>query len=258
MQTMEMEWTPTEFAHESVSLPAVEPPDFDAEAAELADMSIEDLREAVRGNQVSFPSQIPIFAKRDRPDLQMKLVQLYFVLGWSCQKAGERYGLTRARVWQILTTWKRCAAKVGYIQIIPRLEPVELPIPAVRAWLSPELRRMPPSPITAAAPHAIQNADSPGATRIYRRRSKADMPQILAVLRQLAAGRSAAEMAGETGVSTDTIRTWREKYGSLANETEEMRSLRLENERLKQLVADLSAGKDLMINPIRKSYSLSA
>jgi putative transposase len=39
--------------------------------------------------------------------------------------------------------------------------------------------------------------------------------QIIAVMKQLEAGRSAAEMAREVGVSTYTIYSWKAKYGGL-------------------------------------------
>jgi hypothetical protein len=41
------------------------------------------LRQAVQANLVSFPSQVPVFAKQSRSDLQHKIVVLYFVLGWT-------------------------------------------------------------------------------------------------------------------------------------------------------------------------------
>jgi len=82
-------------------------------------LSLSRLRQAIRANRVSFPSQVPIFAKHDRPDLQRKMVQLYFVLGWNCSAIGQRYGLIRQRVQQILNTWKRRAIQMGYIQDIP-------------------------------------------------------------------------------------------------------------------------------------------
>jgi hypothetical protein len=56
----------------------------------LSQMRIDDLRDAIHQNQVTFPSQVPTFAKHDRPDLQRKLVQLYFALDWSCPKIGVR------------------------------------------------------------------------------------------------------------------------------------------------------------------------
>ncbi len=85
----------------------------------LDGLRIDGLREAIRANRVSFPSQVPTFERHDRPDLQRQLVQLYFVLGWNCESIADRYGLIHQRVRQILTTWKRRALAMGYIQYIP-------------------------------------------------------------------------------------------------------------------------------------------
>jgi hypothetical protein len=85
----------------------------------LYTLRIDQLRHAIRRNQVSFPNPVPTFERHDRPDLQWKLVQLYFVLGWSCESIAARYGLIRQRVCQILKTWKRRAVETGCIQYIP-------------------------------------------------------------------------------------------------------------------------------------------
>jgi len=85
----------------------------------VEEMSLDDLRRAVRENRVSFPSQAPTFLKHERPDLQWKFAQLYFVLGWNCPDIAERYGLIRQRVQQILNTRKHRAVQTGYIQFIP-------------------------------------------------------------------------------------------------------------------------------------------
>jgi hypothetical protein len=82
----------------------------------------------VRQNRISFPSQLPTFAKHDRPDVQRKAAQLYFLFGWSCGRIAQRYALPRQRIQQILSTWKRRAIQMGYIQEIPpALPPIELP-----------------------------------------------------------------------------------------------------------------------------------
>jgi hypothetical protein len=101
-------------------------------------LKINLLRNAVRSNQVSFPSQVPIFPKHDRPDLQRKIVQLYFLFGWSCSRIGARYGLLRQRVQQILNTWTLRAVQMGYVQSIP-------PAQALEALAVPSLRRLPPA-----------------------------------------------------------------------------------------------------------------
>jgi hypothetical protein len=80
---------------------------------------LDDLRAMVRRNQVSFPSQIPVFEKHDRCDLQPKLVQLFFLFGWSSRRIAARYKMLPQRVVQILNTWRRRAVEMGYVQEIP-------------------------------------------------------------------------------------------------------------------------------------------
>jgi hypothetical protein len=117
-------------------------------------MRLDELRIAIHNNQVSFPSQVPVFSKHTRPDLQQKLAQLYFVLGWSGPRIRERYNLNKQRFHQVLTTWTRRAIEMGYIQTIPPAEtaafgssryithtadPVHVPTqiqPAHQPWLS--------------------------------------------------------------------------------------------------------------------------
>ena len=71
--------------------------------------------------------------------------------------------------------------------------------------------------------------------------------QIVGVVRQLEAGRKAAEVAREVGVSTYTIYAWRAKFGGLQpNEATKMRHLQDENNRLKKLVAELSLDKEML------------
>lgn len=82
-------------------------------------LKINSLREGIRSNRISFPSQVPVFPKHDRADLQPKIVQLYFLFGWTCSRIGGRYSLRPQRVQQILNTWKRRAVQMGYLQSIP-------------------------------------------------------------------------------------------------------------------------------------------
>lgn len=85
----------------------------------MAELSLSELRKKIRSNRASFPSQVPIFPKHDRPDLQRRAVQLYFLFGWSRNRIARRYGILRQRIQQILSTWKRPQFKMGYIQEIP-------------------------------------------------------------------------------------------------------------------------------------------
>jgi putative transposase len=85
-------------------------------------------------------------------------------------------------------------------------------------------------------------------------RGKHSEAAIIAALQQLDAGRKAAEVAREVGVSTYTIYAWKAKYGGMdVSEAQEAKQLREENARLKKLVADLSLDKDALQSVIRKN-----
>jgi len=85
----------------------------------IEEMDIGRVRAAIRANRASFPSQVPAFPSCGQPELQHKLVQLFFVRGWNCGVIAARYGLTGRRVRSILNAWKWRAANAGYIQHIP-------------------------------------------------------------------------------------------------------------------------------------------
>jgi len=101
----------------------------------LNKLRLDQLQEAIRANQVSFPSQIPVFVKHASGKLQCHVVLLYFVLGWSCDKIAKRYSCTRQHIWQIVSEWRRHAVALGYLQVIPPpevlrpLRPTGMPIP---------------------------------------------------------------------------------------------------------------------------------
>ena len=83
---------------------------------------------------------------------------------------------------------------------------------------------------------------------------KLSTEQIIAVLKQLEAGRTTAELAREVGVSKHTIYSWKAQFGGMeVNDAEELRSLRDENQRLKKLVADLSLDKEMLKSVISKT-----
>lgn len=78
--------------------------------------------------------------------------------------------------------------------------------------------------------------------------------QIIGALKQVDAGRTAAEVGGELGVSKHTIYAWKAKYGGLeVSEAQRLRQLEDENRRLKKLVADLSLDKDMLQAVTRKN-----
>lgn len=74
--------------------------------------------------------------------------------------------------------------------------------------------------------------------------------QIIKVLQKNASGTSAKEVCREFGISIQTFYSWKKKYeGMDASEAKKLRSLEVENQRLKRLVADLSLD-NLMLKDI--------
>jgi hypothetical protein len=97
---------------------------FSGLSAQTTDMELDSVRldllqDAVRANEVSFPSQVPVFVRHAPPDLQCRVVQLYFIHGWSCGKIAKRYGYVRNYIWGVVNEWRRHAVSLGYIQVIP-------------------------------------------------------------------------------------------------------------------------------------------
>lgn len=76
------------------------------------------LRQAVWENRVVFPAPAPVFAHQYRADVQQRLVELYFVRGWSFRQLGGRYGVTAGRVRQTIRRWVERAMTLNYLQSI--------------------------------------------------------------------------------------------------------------------------------------------
>src|ERR1022692_4552961 len=76
------------------------------------------LRRAIRGNMVSFPSQIPSCPKGSQAEMQWRMVVLFFVRGWSAAKIAARFHVPRHRVWTLLNEWSVRAMAQGHIQVI--------------------------------------------------------------------------------------------------------------------------------------------
>jgi hypothetical protein len=72
------------------------------------------LREAIRQNLVSFPSQVPTFTKHE----DALIVQLYFIRGWSMGIIADRYTLNKHAVRKLLSEWRIRAVAAGYVQEI--------------------------------------------------------------------------------------------------------------------------------------------
>jgi len=77
---------------------------------------------------------------------------------------------------------------------------------------------------------------------------------MIEAIKQMDAGRPAAEIARELGVSKHSVYAWKAKYGGLdVSQAQELRQMREENARLKRLVADLTLDKDALQSVIRKN-----
>ena len=79
--------------------------------------------------------------------------------------------------------------------------------------------------------------------------------QITMALRQSEAGTPVAEICRKLQVTEQTFYRWKKKYGSLGTpEIRELRQLRDENKKLKQLVADLTLDKHILQQSLKKKF----
>jgi hypothetical protein len=76
------------------------------------------LQTAVRGNQASFPSQVPSFGKSPMKEIQWRLAVLYFVRGWSHRRLARRLGVSPRRCGQVISEWRIHAVRLGYVEDI--------------------------------------------------------------------------------------------------------------------------------------------
>ena len=86
------------------------------------------------------------------------------------------------------------------------------------------------------------------------RPSKFTENEIVQALRQVRSGTPAVELCRKLGITQTTFYRWRAKYeGVASNGSGELRELRDENQKLKQLVADLMIGKQVSTEPRGKN-----
>jgi putative transposase len=86
------------------------------------------------------------------------------------------------------------------------------------------------------------------------KQSRFSEEQIIGTLKQLEAGRAAADLARELGVSKHTIYAWNQKYGGLdSDQAKRLKHLEDENRRLKQVVADLTLDREALKAVISKN-----
>jgi putative transposase len=77
--------------------------------------------------------------------------------------------------------------------------------------------------------------------------------QIVYALKQVEGGEKIVEICRKMGVSEATFFNWRKRYAGMGvSEVRELRQLREENVKLKQLVADLSLDKHMLQELVAK------
>ena len=139
--------------------------------------------------------------------------------------------------------------ELGYIQSVPSVQVFTSPAksPPIRVVLSPVFKG-------SAAPGVESAAPDPGRTHVPSRpknprpRAKFNITEIVSVLQQLEAGRTAVEMANELGISAYTIRLWKDQH--------EIHLLRHQNAQLKARLARLNAVEKTLIDVITRSDSV--
>lgn len=91
------------------------------------------------------------------------------------------------------------------------------------------------------------------------RTSKYSSEQIAQALRQAESGTPIKEIRRKLQVTEQKFFRWRKKFGELGTpEVRELRQLREENRKIKQLVADLSLNKSTFQDSLRKNGEPSA
>lgn len=87
------------------------------------------------------------------------------------------------------------------------------------------------------------------------RKSRFTEAQIIQALRQAEAGTPVAEICRKLEVTETSFYRWKRKYGGLGvSELRELRQLREEHKKLKQLVADLSLDKQILRDSLKKKF----
>ena len=107
---------------------------------------------------------------------------------------------------------------------------------------------------------SLQGGASQLSTRgIGMKRRQFNEEQILVILAQHEEGVKMPDLCKEHGVSPATIYRWRSRFGRFAtNDAQRLRQVEDENQRLKQLVADLSLDCEALRAAVRRRSSLSA
>jgi len=84
-------------------------------------------------------------------------------------------------------------------------------------------------------------------------KKKFSVEQIVGVLKQAEVGVPVAELIRKTGITEQTYYRWKARYTGLeADQVRQIKQLREENTKLKQLVAELTLDKTMLQDVLRK------
>ena len=87
------------------------------------------------------------------------------------------------------------------------------------------------------------------------KKSKFTEAQIAFAIKQSEQGVRVEEICRKLGISEATFYNWKKKYGGLGvSELRELRQLKEENAKLKQIVADLSLDKQMLQDIVKKKF----
>jgi putative transposase len=87
------------------------------------------------------------------------------------------------------------------------------------------------------------------------RKSQFSEAQQIAVVQQVAAGRTIPEVCRQYGITETTFYRWRTKYDGVSlSDATRLRTLTEENRRLKQLVADLSLDNAMLKDVVGRKW----
>jgi putative transposase len=99
------------------------------------------------------------------------------------------------------------------------------------------------------------SAKKPALERVegYAMKKKFSVEQIVSVLKQAEVGVPIAELIRKVGISEQTFYRWKSKYVGLeVDQIRQLKQLRDENTRLKQLVAELTLDKTMLQDVLRR------
>ena len=86
------------------------------------------------------------------------------------------------------------------------------------------------------------------------KKSKFTDQQIAFALKQSETGVNVPEVCRKMGISEETFYNWKKKFGGLGmSELRRLRQLEEENNRLKQIVADLTLDKQMLQDVLKKN-----